>query len=92
MEYKIIFDERVLKNDFKAINQNLQQRIMTAIKTRLTVSPEQYGAPLHKTLKSFWKLRVGDYRVVFKIFKTEIHIFAIMHRKKVYLAALNRIK
>jgi len=33
-------------------------------------------------------LRVGDYRVVFKIVKEEIWILAIIHRKDVYLTHL----
>jgi hypothetical protein len=31
------------------------------------VAPQEYGTPLRKTLKGYWKLRVGDYRVVYKI-------------------------
>jgi mRNA interferase RelE/StbE len=44
----------------------------------------QYGEPLRKTLKGYWKLRVGDCRVVYKIVKNEIWILGITHRKKVY--------
>jgi mRNA interferase RelE/StbE len=39
---------------------------------------------LRKTLKGYWKLRVGDYRVVFKIKGNEIVVLAILHRKDVY--------
>jgi mRNA interferase RelE/StbE len=42
------------------------------------------GEPLRKTLKGYWKLRVGDYRVVFKIVKNEVWILGIIHRKHVY--------
>jgi mRNA interferase RelE/StbE len=31
----------------------------------LSISPHQYGDPLRKTLKRYWELRVGDYRVVY---------------------------
>ena len=31
-------------------------------------------------VKGYWKLRVGDYRVVFRIVKNEVWIFGIMHR------------
>ncbi len=43
-----------------------------------------YGEPLRKTLKGYWKLRAGDYRVVFKVVKDEVCILGIIHRKKVY--------
>jgi len=50
----------------------------------LTTAPHLYGEPLRKTLRGYWKLRVGDYRVVFKIVGEEVWILGIIHRKKVY--------
>ena len=91
MAYKIHFEKHVVEEDLDELNNDVRQRILTAIGSRLTISPEQYGVPLRKTLKQYWKLRVGDYRVVFKLVKSEVHIIAIVHRKKVYLIALNRI-
>ena len=58
--------------------------IKRAIEERLTVQPEIYGKPLQRTLKGYWRLRVGDYRVVFKITGNEILILGIMDRKSVY--------
>jgi mRNA interferase RelE/StbE len=58
--------------------------IKRAIEERLAAQPEAYGKPLQRTLKGYWKLRVGNFRVVFKITGDEILILAIMHRKKVY--------
>ena len=43
------------------------------------------------TLKGYWKLRVGDYRVVYKIMGTEVWIFGIIHRKKIYDDVLSRL-
>jgi mRNA interferase RelE/StbE len=70
--------------DLPLINAKLKDRIKNAIETRLATAPHQYGEPLRKTLKGYWKLRVGDYRVVFKIVGNEVRIFGIIHRKKVY--------
>ena len=70
--------------DLPLIDAKIQKRIKTAIETRLLTAPHQYGEPLRKTLKGYWKLRVGDYRVVFKIMDQEITILGIIHRKKVY--------
>jgi mRNA interferase RelE/StbE len=50
------------------------------------VAPEECGEPLRKTLKGYWKLRVGDYRVVFKVEGEEITILGIRHRRDVYEA------
>jgi len=70
--------------DIPAINANMRARIKRAIETRLAAAPHRYGEPLRKTLKGYWKLRVGDYRVVFKIAGNEVWILGIMDRKEVY--------
>lgn len=73
-----------VKKDVARLDHRLKRRIKTAIENRLTVAPHQYGEPLRKTLKGYWKLRVGDYRVVFKISGNEVLILGIIHRKEVY--------
>ncbi len=60
----------IIKPD--SLNRNNSQRIQRAIESRLTTEPERYGEPLQRTLKGYWKLRVVDYRVVFKVLKTEV--------------------
>ena len=47
--------------------------------------PRQMGKALHGVkFRGLWRYRVGDYRVVFKIVRNEVWIFAIMHRRDVY--------
>jgi len=77
--------------DIPQLDAKLKIRIKHAIETRLTTEPQQYGAPLRKTLHGYWKLRVGDYRVVFKIAGSEVWILGIIHRKKVYEAIEKRL-
>jgi len=77
--------------DIPQLNELLKKRIKNAIETRLTTAPYQYGEPLRKTLKGFWKLRIGDYRVVFKIVEKDIWILGIIHRKNVYEKVLKRV-
>ncbi|MDI6744893.1 MAG: type II toxin-antitoxin system RelE/ParE family toxin [Thermodesulfovibrionales bacterium] len=77
--------------DLPLINAKLRDRIKKAIETRLVTAPHLYGEPLRKTLKGYWKLRVGDYRVVFKIVKDEVWILGIRHRKGVYFEVDKRL-
>ncbi len=35
-------------------------------------------------MKGYWKLRVGDYRVVYKVSGNNVLILAIINRKEVY--------
>ncbi len=83
MAFRILYHPEV-KADVSRINKKLRSRIKKAIETRLMTSPQRYGEPLRKTLKGYWKLRVGDYRIVFKVSGNELTIFAVIHRKTIY--------
>jgi len=77
--------------DIPLLDAKLRNRIKNAIERRLTTAPHLYSEPLRKTLRGYWKLRVGDYRVVFKIVAEEVWILGIIHRKKVYDAIKKRL-
>jgi mRNA interferase RelE/StbE len=89
--YELRYHSDVREVDIPKLNQTLRKRIKKAIEERLSISPHQYGEPLRKTLKGYWKLRVGDYRVVFKIERNEVLIFAIINRRDVYKSIFKRI-
>ena len=84
MAYTLVYHPEVKTKDVPTLNRDVGTRIQRAIETRLTTDPQRYGEPLRRTLKGYWKLRVGDYRVVFKVVKNEVWIFGIMHRRDVY--------
>lgn len=84
MAFSVIYHPDVGDRDIPKLNADVRKRFRKAIETRLMVAPQEYGEPLRKTLKGYWKLRVGDYRVVFKIDNEEILILGICHRKEVY--------
>lgn len=84
MSFIIKYHPLVKDKDLPQINNRMKSRIKRAIETRLTTEPQSYGEPLRKTLKGYWKLRVGNYRVVYKISAREVTVLAIIHRKKVY--------
>jgi len=84
MAYRLIYHTDVKNADLPKIDNKNKAMIKRAIKERLATQPEKYGSPLRRTLKGYWKLRVGDYRVVFKISGYDIFILGIMNRKSVY--------
>jgi len=92
MAYKLLYHPEVKKTDLPKIDQKTRAIIKKAIDERLTTHPEKYGKPLQRTLKGYWKLRVGDYRIVFKIQEKEIHILGIIHRREVYQQVEKRTK
>ena len=90
MPFTLRYHPDVKARDLPLIDAKLKNRIKTAIERRLATEPQRYGEPLRKTLRGYWKLRVGDYRVVFKIVGQEVLIFGIIHRRKVYDAIEKR--
>lgn len=83
VRFKINYHHEVV-NDIAMIPANIKGRIKSAIETRLMTEPLKYGLPLRGTLKKYWKLRVGDYRVVYEIFESEVIIYKIAHRHEIY--------
>jgi mRNA interferase RelE/StbE len=88
----LIYHPDVRDVDIPRLNETLKRRIKKAIEERLLVSPYHYGKPLRRSLKGYWKLRVGDYRVVYKVVGNEVRVFAIINRKEIYMKSIKRIR
>ena len=88
--YQLLY-HKGFAEDFTEINRDMQDRIERAIRERLGTAPEKYGSPLRKTLKGLWKLRVGDYRVVYAVRKNDVTIYGVIHRRKVYKMIWKRL-
>ena len=82
--YKIEYIESVVKKDIAALPKTAKALIKEAIETRLTLDPVGFGKPLRYSLKGHRRLRVSDYRVVYRIENDTVIIVAIKHRKDVY--------
>ena len=84
MSFTLRYHPAVRSDDLPLIDRKMKDRIRKATEERFQTLPHEYGEPLRKTLKGYWKLRVGDYRVVFKIMESEVWILGIRHRKEIY--------
>lgn len=84
MTYRLVYHSAIAEDDLPQIPANVRARIARAIEARLTEAPDHYGSPLRGTLKGYWKLRVGDYRVVYRVVGDEVRTLAIRHRKNMY--------
>lgn len=58
-------------------------RIMDKLEKDLGKNPDK-GEPLKGKFKGMFKLKVGDYRVIYKKAKDSVLILRIGHRKHVY--------
>jgi len=90
MTYNLSYHLDVKKIDLPKIDNKNKSMIKRVLEERLITHPEVYGKPLQRTLKGYWKLRVGNYRVIFKISEHDILILGIMDRKSIYSQIKNR--
>ena len=88
--FEIKYHHLVVREDIPKLSKTWTNKIRAAIEKRLTTDPDLYGKPLRRSLKGFYKLRVGDYRVIFRIEKNKVKILAIKHRSVAYDEAKQR--
>lgn len=89
--FKIVYHHLVVSHDIPRLSSEWKAKIRRALETRLATHPDLYGKPLRRSLKGYRKLRVGDYRVVFRIVKSIVKILIIQHRSMVYDSIEKRI-
>jgi len=88
----LAYHHLVVSRDIPKLSSEWRAKIKLTIEERLTTHPDIYGKPLRQSLAGYRKLRVGDYRVVFKIEKTIVKVLIIQHRSVVYNEVSNRMK
>ena len=86
----IKYHPKVKNEDIPGFSSNIALRIENTIRNRLMVNPIKYGFCLRGSLKGYRKLRVGDWRIIYRIVDKEIRIIAIGNRKDVYKFATIR--
>lgn len=94
--WKIRIHRLVLNEDFKKINKKDQTFLLKTVYKKLGTAPEEYGKPLRHGLKGYWKLKISDFRVLYKIEKQVIKVLVLkigMRRdKEVYKDMITRLK
>lgn len=89
--FNVVYHHLAVRNDIRKLSNEWRKKIRRAIEERLTTHPELYGKPLRRSLKGYRKLRVGEYRIIFKIEKNTVKILIIQHRSAVYDEVSKRI-
>ena len=91
MKWEAVYHPDVVREDLPKIPKNVQARLKRAIESRLLPDPILGGAPLRKDLTGYRKLRVGDYRVIYRVEEDEVIILVIGYRKDVYSRVSGRL-
>ncbi len=75
--WQIKINPLVLLEDFKNIDLPQQRNILRTIHKKLSVNPKAYGKPLTGEFSGYWRLRIGDYRVVYRILNDQVVVLVI---------------
>ncbi|OGF45484.1 MAG: hypothetical protein A2452_10950 [Candidatus Firestonebacteria bacterium RIFOXYC2_FULL_39_67] len=67
MIWQVKIHPLVFSEDFKKIDNADVQKIIKAIRKKLSVNPLEFGSPLKGNLKGLYKLRVDFYRIIYQI-------------------------
>jgi len=76
------FTRRALR-DIQKITPELRRRLEIAL-DQLMDDPNA-GDPLHGDWKGYWKLRMGDYRIIYRIVNDHVvEVQYVRHRREAY--------
>ncbi|MBL7130500.1 MAG: type II toxin-antitoxin system RelE/ParE family toxin [Candidatus Omnitrophica bacterium] len=75
--WQIKIHRLVLEEDFKKIPPSQQKLIIKRIKKKLTIDPQAYGKPLSGGFSGLWRLRIEDYRVIYRVLKEQVVVLVI---------------
>lgn len=71
-------------HDLENLNGDLQERVLTVVE-RLKQWPVVSGAkPLVGNWRGHYRIRTGDYRVVFQVQADRVVVVRVAHRRDVY--------
>ncbi len=74
------------KNSIKSLDKNIRQRVFDKLKWFIQNIDNLTPLPLKSNLSGLYKLRVGDYRILYEINLTDkvITVHKVGHRKEIY--------
>ena len=84
MPFSIVYDVNVTTIDIPALPVRNREQVKRAIVERLTVDPIGLGKPLQGKYKGYRRLRVGDWRILYRIEDSTVFIDAIGNRRDIY--------
>ena len=94
--WTVLIHPLVWSEDLKRLDPSVSRQIVQTLRKRLSADPKAYGHPLREEFSGLWRLRVGDYRVVYRIVqdRVEVLILKIGIRRdfEVYRQLVERLK
>ncbi|HXH31273.1 MAG TPA: type II toxin-antitoxin system RelE/ParE family toxin [Bacteriovoracaceae bacterium] len=75
-KWTISYVESAMK-DIASLDGSTKKIIKKVIEEKLMIDPLKFGHPLKRSLAGLFKLRVGDYRIIYQIRKQEVLVVVI---------------
>ena len=72
IEYDVDIEEKL-----RELPKSIREMIRNAIEKKLMVDPITFGKPLRYSLKGYRRLRVGDYRVIYRIIEDKVLVMIV---------------
>jgi mRNA interferase RelE/StbE len=83
--YRIEYLASVVNEDIAKLTKLVRKQIKAAIEKKLASHPIEFGKPLRYSLKGARRLRVGDWRIIYKIEPPDVVLVVkIGHRREIY--------
>ena len=84
--FEITYLPEVVDKQIPKLTLPIKRKVKKAIEKKLMTNPVAFGKPLRFSLKGLRRLRVENYRVIYKIDDKEgvVIIVRIAHRKETY--------
>jgi mRNA interferase RelE/StbE len=84
MSYQVVLSKSA-KHDLSKLDKTLQQNMANHLQS-LTTDPRPHGVTKLRGTEDEWRIRVGDYRIIYEIDdnKQIVAILRIRHRREVY--------
>jgi mRNA interferase RelE/StbE len=82
--YQVLFEDSAQKQ-LRKLDRTVQSRLLKAL-SKLTLEPRPAGVKQLKNVEDLYRLRSGDYRVLYRIKDDQLRILvvALAHRREVY--------
>ena len=84
MKYRVEFTAAAARQ-VKKLPQPARDRVLDAIEA-LGEEPRRHGAKKLVGERTAWRIRIGDYRVIYDVFDSELTVSVVRaaHRREVY--------
>ncbi|AYW47050.1 type II toxin-antitoxin system mRNA interferase toxin, RelE/StbE family [Tetragenococcus osmophilus] len=81
--YTWSFDKKALK-EFKKLDKPIQKRLVTWLDKHIegTENPRQWGKALEGDMKTYWRYRVGSFRLIVDIIDNEFIVLVLKTGKR----------